>query len=337
MFFKSIINESDRKKRAAMTNIDLNKELYKKIYLMRKAEEKIQEVYHTDVMKTPVHLSLGEESIVAGVCQALSADDQVYGTCRGHALYLARSDDLDAFYGELCGKVTGVAKGKAGSMHISCPESGFMASSAIVSSIIPVALGAAFAAKYKKNNHIVAVFFGDGATEEGVFWETLNMACLKKLPILFVCEDNSLAIHAQIKDRQNYSIPEAVRSFGLSVHSDDTTDAERIYSITEQAVQDIKKTDVPCLLHLKYHRYLEHVGVNEDYSAGYRGQKNDYADWYARDPVLLQREKLKLLRITEDEIKLMESAIDQAINESAKLAIDAPLPGSDELFKDVYA
>ena len=103
-----------------MTNIELNKELYKKIYLMRRAEEKIQEVYYTDVMKTPVHLSLGEEAIVAGVCQALSADDQVYGTCRGHALYLARSNDLDAFYGELCGKVTGVAKGKAGSMHISC-------------------------------------------------------------------------------------------------------------------------------------------------------------------------------------------------------------------------
>ncbi|RZB35273.1 MAG: acetoin:2,6-dichlorophenolindophenol oxidoreductase subunit alpha [Desulfobacteraceae bacterium Eth-SRB1] len=337
MFLKSIINEDDCKKRTAMTNIELNKELYKKIYLMRKAEEKIQEVYYTDVMKTPVHLSLGEEAIVAGVCQALSVDDQVYGTCRGHALYLARSKNLGAFYGELCGKVTGVAKGKAGSMHISCPESGFVASSAIVSSTIPVALGAAFAAKYKKSNHIVAVFFGDGATEEGVFWETLNMACLKKLPILFVCEDNGMAIHAQIKDRQNYSIPEATRSFGLSVHSDDTTDSERIYSITEQAVQDIKKTDVPHLLHLKYHRYLEHVGVNEDYSAGYRGQKDDYADWYARDPVLFQREKLKLLGIIGDEIKLMETEIDQAINESTKLALDAPFPADSELFKDVYA
>ena len=319
-----------------MTNIELNKELYKKIYLIRKAEEKIQEVYHTDVMKTPVHLSLGEESIVAGVCQALSADDQVYGTCRGHALYLARSDDLDAFYGELCGKVTGVAKGKAGSMHISCPESGFMASSAIVSSIIPVALGAAFAAQYKQNNHIVAVFFGDGATEEGVFWETLNIACLKKLPILFVCEDNGLAIHAHMADRQYYSIADAVKSFGLAVYSDRTTDAERIYKAAREAVRIIKETKNPYFIHLKYHRYLEHVGVNEDYSFGYR-KKEDYAEWYAMDPVKRQREKLLSIGVAESEIRAEETVIDKNIDKSMKRAIDAAFPTDSELFEDVYA
>lgn len=319
-----------------MTNVELNKELYKKIYLMRRVEEKIQEVYYTDVMKTPVHLSLGEESIIAGVCQALSVDDQVYGTCRGHALFLARSNDLDGFYGELCGKVTGVAKGKAGSMHISCPESGFVVSSAIVSSIIPVALGAAFAAKYKKNNHIVAVFFGDGATEEGVFWETLNMACLKKLPILFVCEDNGLAIHAHIADRQHYSIPNAAKTFGLPVYSDDTTDAERIYEAAEEAVKIIRETELPYFMHLKYHRYLEHVGVNEDYSFGYR-KKKDYVEWYAMDPVKKQREKLLSIGIIESEIKAEEAVIDKNIDKSMKRALDAAFPTDSELFKDVYA
>ena len=317
-------------------NIELNKELYKKIYLMRKAEEKVREVYHTDVMKTPVHLSLGEEAIVAGICQALSADDQVYGTCRGHALYLARSDDLDAFYGELCGKVTGVAKGKAGSMHISCPESGFMASSAIVSSIIPVALGAAFAVKYKRNNHIVAVFFGDGATEEGVFWETLNMACLKKLPILFVCEDNGLAIHAHIADRQSYSIPDAVKSFGLAVYSDSTTDAEGIYNAAGEAVRTIRETGNPYFIHLKYHRYLEHVGVNEDYSFEYR-KKEDYTQWYTMDPVKRQREKLLSIGVDDNEIKADEKVIDKNIDKSMKRALGAALPIDSELFEDVYA
>lgn len=319
-----------------MTDIGLNKELYKKIYLMRRAEEKIREIYSTDVMKTPVHLSLGEESIVAGVCQALSVDDQVYGTCRGHELYLARSNDLDGLYGELCGRATGGAKGKAGSMHISCPESGFMASSAIVASIIPVALGAAFAAKYKKNNNIVVVFFGDGATEEGVFWETLNMSCLKKLPILFVCEDNGLAIHTHIADRQRYSIPDAAKTFGLAVYSDRTTDAERIYEAAKEAVRLIRETGLPYFMHLKYHRYLEHVGVNEDYSFGYRN-KEDYAEWYSMDPVRKQREKLLSIGIAESKIKAEEAVIDKDIDKSIKRALEAAFPTDSELFKDVYA
>ncbi len=319
-----------------MTNIGLNKELYKTIYLIRKAEEKIQNIYHTDVMKTPVHLSIGEESIIAGVCRALSVDDQVYGTCRGHALYLARSDDLDAFYGELCGKSTGIAKGKAGSMHISNPDVGFMASSAIVSSILPVALGAAFAAVYKKRKHIAAVFFGDGATEEGVFWETLNIASLKKLPILFVCEDNELAIHAHISDRQRYCIPDAVKPFGIDVHTDSTTDPVDIYKIAEKAVQKIRETSTPCFIHLKYHRYLEHVGIREDYDSGYR-KKEDYAHWLDKDPVKLQREKLGLIGVKESEIKKIESTIDNNIERSLTNALNATFPSDPELFTDVYA
>ena len=320
-----------------MSNSELNISLYRKLYLIRRAEEKIQDVYFSDIMKTPVHLSLGEEAIVSGVCGALSENDQVYGTCRGHALYLSRTDDLDAFYGELCGRSTGIAKGKAGSMHISYPDAGFIASSAIVASIVPVALGAAFSIKYNRQDSVVAVFFGDGATEEGVFWETLNMAALHKLPILFICEDNGLAIHAKIKNRQNYSIPEAARSFGLHVHSDTTTDAEAIYHLASDALKRMHATGVPSLLHLKYHRYLEHVGVNEDYNASYRGEKDDYRHWYEKDPLVLQREKLLDMNVPEETILKIESEIENNINKSLEAAAKAPLPEAGELYTNVYA
>ena len=319
-----------------MTNLELNKELYRKIYLIRMTEEKVRELYPTDVFKTPVHLSHGEESIVAGVCQALSPDDQVYGSCRGHALYLGKNGSLEAFFGELYGNKLGVAQGKAGSMHLSSPDTGFIASSAIVASIIPVALGAAFAAKYKKEKRIVVVFFGDGATEEGVYWETLNFAGLHNLPILFVCEDNGLAIHAQIAHRQSYVISEAVKPFGIQVHADDTTDPEVIYNVAKEAVRKIKETNKPYFLHLKYHRYLEHVGINEDYNFGYR-HKEDYTHWYSVDPVKIQRDKLLSIGVAEADIRELEAGINKNIEESVKRAAAAEMPEASLLFEDVYA
>jgi pyruvate dehydrogenase E1 component alpha subunit len=309
-----------------MTDIELNKKLYQKIFLIRTVEEKIRDIYPSDVMKTPVHLSLGEESIAAGVCQALSTQDQVFGTYRNHALYLAKDGNLDEFIAELWGKKSGVAKGKAGSMHMSAPEAGFLMSSAVVGSIIPVALGAAYAAKFNREEHVVAVFFGDGATEEGVFWESLNIAC-----------HNGLAIHALIQDRQSYSIPEAVKSFGPHVFSDDTTDAEKIYHYTQQAIRLSKRTGKPSFLHLKYHRYLEHVGINEDYCYDYRASKEDYRHCYAVDPVKIQREKLNSLGIKDHEINSIEKDIEMAINKSMRKAETDSFPGESDLLEDVYA
>ena len=319
-----------------MTDVELSKELYRKIYLIRMVEEKVREIYPSDVMKTPVHLSLGEESIVAGVCQALAPEDQVYGTYRTHALYLAKGGDLDDFFIELYGKSPGVAEGKAGSMHLSYPDAGFMASSAIVASIIPVALGAAFAAKYKGEDRITAVFFGDGAMEEGAFWESLNVAGLKKLPLLMVCQNNGLAIHAHIKDRQAFRISEAVKPFGLNVYSDETTDPERIFHTAREAIRFIKETGTPCFMHLKYHRYLEHVGVNEDYCFGYRC-KDDYAHWYDADPVKVQRESLAAAGLDQEEIRSIEEAVDRMIEMSIEKAVAAGFPETGRLFRDVLA
>lgn len=316
---------------------EINLALYKKVYLIRKAEEKIREHYNEDEMKTPMHMSMGEEAIAVGVCHALKAEDQIFGTYRSHAIYLAKTGDADNFFAEMYGKDTSLQKGKGGSMHLCAPESGFMGTSAIVGSIIPVAVGAAFANKRNGNGKLVAVFFGDGATDEGVFWESLNAACLMKLPILFVCEDNGLAVHTPASKRHGYtSITDIVSKFNCNVFKENTTDAEAIYELTCKAIELTEKTQRPSFLHLKYYRYLEHVGVNEDFDAGYRS-RDEFEEWYKMDPVNLQRKKLLESGYNEAEIQKIERDIDAQIEKSIKLAQKAPFSDRNELHKEIYA
>lgn len=316
--------------------LNLNLDLYKKLYLIRKAEEEIRRYYPEDEMKTPMHMSMGEEAIVVGVCQALKPEDQVFGTYRSHALYLSKSGETDKFFAEMYGKMTGGAKGKAGSMHLSYPEVGLMGTSAIVASSIPVALGAAFANKRKNNGKLVAVFFGDGAIDEGNFWESLNVACLMKIPILFICEDNGFAMHTSGSERHGYkSIAEITSKFNCNVFQEETTDAEIIYQLTQKAIKLIETAQMPCFLYLKYYRYLEHVGIDEDFDAGYRSRE-EFEKWYEKDPIDLQRKKLLNLGVREEEIKELEEAIDNQIKNSINLAKGAPFAEVSETYKDVF-
>jgi TPP-dependent pyruvate/acetoin dehydrogenase alpha subunit len=316
---------------------NLNLELYRKLYLARRAEEKIRQHYMEDEMKTPMHMSMGEEAIAVGVCQALKAEDHVFCTYRSHAIFLAKTQKTDDFFAEMCGKDTALLKGKGGSMHMCAPEFGFMGTSAIVASIIPVAVGAAFANKRKDNGKVVAVFFGDGAIDEGDFWESLNVACLMKLPVLFICEDNGLAVHTATYKRRGYaSITDIVSRFNCNVLKENTTDAEVIYELTRQAIRLIKTNQMPCFMHLRYYRYLEHVGVNEDFDAGYRSRE-EFEEWYKKDPVSLQREKLLKNGVREEEIIKFERETNNQIENSIRLAKEAPFSEASELYKDVLA
>jgi len=315
----------------------LNTDLYGKLYLARRAEEKIREHYIENEMKTPMHMSMGEEAIAVGVCHALRPEDQVFATYRSHAIYLAKTQKIDDFFAEMYGKDTALLKGKGGSMHMCAPESGFMGTSAIVASIIPVAVGAAFANKRKDNGKIVTVFFGDGALDEGAFWESLNVACLMKLPVLFVCEDNGFAVHTAASKRQGYaSIANIVSKFNCNVLKENTTDVEVIYKLTRRAIRLIRTTQMPCFMHQRYYRYLEHVGVNEDFDAGYRSRE-EFEEWYKKDPIDLQRKKLLRLGIKEEEIIKLEKEIDNKIENSLKLAKEAPFAEVSELYNGVFA
>ena len=313
---------------------DLNLALYRKLYLIRKAEDAVRKDYFDDKMKTPMHMSAGGEAICVGVCQALAPEDQIMGTYRTHGIYLAKTGETEQFFAEMYGKSTGMAKGKAGSMHLTAPQSGLICTSAIVGTTIPVAIGAAFANKQQKNGRMVAVFFGDGAIDEGVFWESLNAACVMQLPVLFVCEDNNLAVHVPGHERHGYrAIHEVVERFDCSVFTSDSTDAEVIHNLAQDALKSIRESKRPAFMHLKYYRYLEHVGVNEDFKQGYR-DRSEYEKWRAKDPVETQRAKL-LQWCGEDEIRAIEIEIETGIDQSIKKADAAPFAAPRELYEDV--
>ena len=170
---------------------------------IRMVEERIAKLYSEEEMRCPVHLSIGQESVAVGVCEHLQKNDIVMSAHRAHAHYLAKGGNLKAMLAELYGKSTGCAMGKGGSMHLIDLESGFFGSVPIVGSTIPIAVGVAWAFKMKKSTNIVTVFLGDGATEEGVFFESLDFASLKNVPILFVCENNFYSVYSNLKVRQS--------------------------------------------------------------------------------------------------------------------------------------
>jgi acetoin:2,6-dichlorophenolindophenol oxidoreductase subunit alpha len=314
----------------------LNLELYEKLYLIRKSEEEICARYMQDQMKTPMHMSMGGEAISSGICHALTQDDQVLGTYRTHALYLAKTGETDQFFAEMYGKSTGMVQGKGGSMHLVAPDEGLICTSAIVATNIPVGLGAAYANKVQKNGKIVSVFFGDGAIDEGVFWESINSAALMKLPMLFVCEDNGYAVHIPQNERHGYtSIADIISKFDFEVFSEESTDVEVIYKLAQKAINIIKMKQQPVFLHLKYYRYLEHVGVFEDFKANYRS-RDEFEEWRKVDPVELQRKKL-LNWYKEEEIKTLEKEISDKILKSIERSEAAPFPEPEEAFNGVYS
>ncbi len=312
---------------------ELNYNLYKKLYLIRSAEIVIRQYYNENDMKTPMHMSMGEEAIVVGVCHALGDIGQIFTTYRSHAAFLAKTQDIDYFFAEMYAKNISPIKGKGGSMHLCHPQYDFMGTSAIVASNIPVAVGAAFANKMKGREKIVCVFFGDGAIDEGVFWESLNIACIKRLPIIFVCEDNGLAVHTSTSIRRGYnSVTDVVSKFNCFVLESDSTDTKTIYDLGSQALEYSHES--PVFMNLKYYRYLEHVGINEDFDAGYR-PKEEFRKWYDKDPIKIQRQKLLDL-IGKYKVEEIEKEIDDKISQSIFRAKNAQLSNYKDAYKDVF-
>lgn len=318
-----------------MLSMDARVSLYRTLVLVRRAEEAIRTHYASDDMKTPVHLGIGGEAIAVGVCHCLPVKASTFGTYRNHALYLARTGDLDGFFAELFGKAAGAGKGKAGSMHLCRPERGLIATSAVVATTIPLAVGAAFANAYRKDSTPVAVFFGDGAVEEGVFWESVNFACLHRLGILFICEDNGLAIHTPASERKGYrSLIEVLQGFRCTVASADGSDVTTVVEVTHGILSRMKQDRQPGCLHLPYYRLLEHVGVQEDFSAGYRSRPS-LDEWKEADPVERLRAELIALGYPSIELEAVQTAIDHDIAASVARARAAPYPPAEALYQDV--
>lgn len=322
---------------ASQTALDLDLRFYEQMLLIRRAEEKIAEHYFEDDMKTPVHMSVGQEAIPVAVIAALAPDDDLLGTYRSHALYLARAANVGDFFLEMYGRGGAPQKGKAGSMHLASPAHGVQATSAVVGTTIPVALGVAYANKRLESGKRTAVFFGDGAIDEGAFWESLNYACSEKLPLVFVCEDNRLAIHSKAADRHGYdAIGKVVEQFRCHVVTSDSTDPAELYRLTREALALQDESGWPVFMHLECYRYLEHVGVGEDFKFGYRDME-EYERWRSRDSIELVRARLLASGQSEADLEAIEARIAAELVAAVAAAKVAPFPEPAELYRDVFA
>jgi TPP-dependent pyruvate/acetoin dehydrogenase alpha subunit len=304
---------------------------YRSLYRIRRVEEEIARIYPSDKIKSPVHLSIGQEAVSVGVCEALRPDDVVFGTYRSHAYYLAKGGDLKKMLAELYGKATGCAKGKGGSMHLVDVDHGVMGASAVVGTTIPNAVGYAYALKLQRKDAIVASFFGDGATDEGVFYESLNFAALKQLPIIFVCENNFYAIHTHLLRRhKDADLCERVRAFGIPAERIDNNDILKINERVKAAVALLRaKRGGPFFFECLTYRWKEHVGPNDDFHLGYRNYE-EARPWIEGDPLGL----LAALVVPESRERI-KAEVEQEIQAAIEWAEEAPFPEGRELLTDV--
>jgi TPP-dependent pyruvate/acetoin dehydrogenase alpha subunit len=305
--------------------------LYRSLCRIRRVEEEIARVYSTDKIKSPVHLSIGQEAVSVGVCGALLPQDIVFGTYRGHALYLAKGGDLPAMIAELYGKATGCTRGKGGSLHLIDPEAGVMGMSAVVGTTIANAAGYAYALKCKRSDAVVVSFFGDGATEEGVFAETLNFAVLKRLPILFVCENNGYAIHTHQRQRQGKpDIRGRAEAHGLPAERLDGNDVTGIFDRTKEVVSRLRNGEGPWFFEVPTYRWREHVGPNSDFNLGYRSEA-ECQPFVTADPVRRLAD-----RVPARERVSIEDEVEEEIADAFALAEASPFPDPAELMTDIF-
>lgn len=303
---------------------DKYRQLFRLALLIRKVEQRIIALYPSDKIQSPVHLSIGQEAVAVGICDVIHSDDLVFATYRSHAFYIAKGGRLDRMFAELYGRVGGVSGGKAGSMHLAAPEVGLMGSSAVVASTIPHALGAALRFKQMHARRIALAVFGDGATEEGVYHECLNFASLHSLPVLFVCENNRLAVHSHLEVRQTYRLVEHARAYGIeATRVDHGWDPLAVRAATAAAVEHVRNGR-PFVLEILTCRYKEHVGVGDDFHFSYRSCE-EVDRWKARDP--LEVDAALAAELTPD--------IMREIDEAVAFAEASAVPGRDSLLSDV--
>lgn len=308
-----------------MEKSDIYKSLFYQAMRIRLVEEKIIELYPSDLIQSPVHLSIGQEAVAVGVCANLNLDDWIFINYRGHAFYLAKGGPMPEFFAELMGKKNGQSKGKAGSMHLASPKQGIMGASAVVGSTISHAVGAALVSRIKHENRIFVTNFGDGAVEQGVFHESLNFASLYKVPVLFLCEDNNLAVHSPKSERQSFSLKSLVGSYDIPFYAiEEGYDFLKVQQESKIAIDHVRDSNRPVFLKINTARYKEHVGPGEDFYAGYRNE-SDIEKWKALDPIITDK------KIFTEFLGKINAEIEVAV----KFGTESPLPDREDLLSDV--
>ncbi len=315
------------------------KKLFYEMLRIRKVEESISKNYSEWKMRCPVHLSIGQEAPAVGVINNLSKQDKIVTAHRSHAHYLAKGGNLKAMIAELYGKETGCAKGKGGSMHLIDLKAGVTAAVPIVGSTIPIGVGLSWSMKLRKKKNIVAIFFGDGATEEGVFQESLDFSSLHNLPVLFVCENNEYSVYShrskrQSKKRDILKIAKAIGIDGTKIYGNDVV---KIFNSTKKIIKKIKKNSKPHLILIDTFRHLEHCGPNNDDHLAYRS-KTYINKWLQKDPLnKIRKDIINLKYLKKNDLENIDKQINKEILLAFKFAEDSKFPKKKLLFEDIYA
>lgn len=313
--------------------------IYRRMLQIRRVEEKIVDLYSEQQMRCPVHLSIGQEAVPSAVSEVLTRDDLVLSSHRSHGHYLAKGGNLRTMMAEIYGKAKGCSQGKGGSMHLVDLSCGFLGATPIVSSTIPIAVGVAWASVMKKENQVVAAYFGEGAIEEGVFHESINFAALKKLSVLFICENNFYSVYSPLSVRQpaNREVFQIAIGHGIESWQGDGNDADEVYHRVQKAVAMLRAGKGPIFMEFKTYRWREHCGPNYDNDLGYRTEE-EYSKWKERCPLKLLKEKLsKEYNIQESAFTALENGIQKEIEEAFAFAKSSPFPSPETLNEHVYA
>jgi TPP-dependent pyruvate/acetoin dehydrogenase alpha subunit len=303
---------------------------------IRITEEGIAKLLEEKQIRCPTHLYTGQEAIAAGVCAALDRKDYIFGGHRSHGHYLAKGGDLRALMAELYGKSTGCAGGRGGSMHLVAPEVGLLGTVPLVAATIPIAVGAAMASKLRADQRVSVSFFGDGATEEGHFHESLNLAAVCRLPVLFVCENNFYSSHMHLRERRVqadiYKFGDVSGIPGIVL---DGNDVVAVYRATSKAVQRARLGGGPTLLECRTYRWRGHVGPSMDLDVGVK-RKDELQDWLVKDPIRRVRSRLEEMGVAASELDKVQQEATSEFEEALRFARLSPFPERAGLMNHIF-
>ncbi|MBH8609257.1 thiamine pyrophosphate-dependent dehydrogenase E1 component subunit alpha [Thermoactinomyces sp. CICC 10521] len=309
--------------------------MYQKMVEIRKFEDRVHELFARGILPGFVHLYAGEEAVAVGVCAHLNEKDSITSTHRGHGHCIAKECDLNGMMAEIYGKVTGLCKGKGGSMHIADLEKGMLGANGIVGGGFPLACGSALTAKLKGTNAVSVCFFGDGANNQGTFHEGINLAAIWKLPVIFVAENNGYA-EATPFDYASSCTDIAQRAAGYNIPGVivDGKDVIAVYKAAQEAIIRARNGEGPTLIECKTYRNYGHF---EGDAQKYKNEEEKQTNLYERDSIQIFRHYiLSNNLLTEQELERIDHDVEKAISEAVQFAEESPYPSADDLLTDVY-
>ncbi len=322
-------------------NLDKNllREMYYRMRRIRRFEETAEELYKRGIVVGLLHLYLGEEAVATGVCLALRDEDYITSTHRGHGHLIAKGGDVKRLLAELCGRVTGYCRGKGGSMHAADLSLGILGANGIVGGGFGIATGAALSAKKRKSGQVTICFFGDGAANQGIFMEVLNMAALWKLPVVYVCENNNFGEYTRFDEATTTGQPIGARAaaFGLPTVQVDGNDVIAVYQAAREAADRARAGEGPSFIEARTYRLSGHHMGDVGFSRRYRTKEELDARWRQEPVGRFRTWLLENQVLLEEEVAEIEAQVEAEMQEAVDFVSQSPMPDLSELREHVYA